>query len=104
MNELPGGFEFLASDGRLRGGDYQTLPVGSDFEGRLVIDFEDVENRPVDDQRQAVPVFGEFLDHRRTYNVSPLAPFKREQEQATASCAWRSRCPAETTSAPPRSR
>src|SRR5579872_6381826 len=44
----------------------QTFAVGTDFQGRIAIDVEQFQNRTVDDQSQAVSVFGESLYHGDT--------------------------------------
>ncbi len=59
----------------------QDLPVRRDFEGRVRVDLQQLQYRPVDDERQAIPVFCQALDHDNIssigvlckYNVSPWA-------------------------------
>src|SRR5215831_13721911 len=54
VGEGLGLLEFLAAGGRRRRYDRQTLAVGADFQGRLVVNLKQVQDRPVDHQGHAV--------------------------------------------------
>ena len=48
--------------------------VGADLERSIRVDFQEVEDGPINYERKAVSVLCELLDHRgfRTSNVSPV--------------------------------
>src|SRR5688572_7210419 len=65
------GVELLLAGERRRGrSDDESRAIRADVERRLRVDFQQIQNWPVDDQRQAVPVFGELLKHQ-----APLLPY-----------------------------
>jgi hypothetical protein len=56
-------FELLPSRRIPHRRNQKHLPIRRDFERRFMIDFQEIENRTVDYERQRVPMPGEFLDH-----------------------------------------
>src|SRR5581483_5519891 len=63
---------------RLRGRrDNESVPIGADVQGSIGIDLQQVENRPVDHERQTVPMFRELLDHISSYLHCINNSFKR---------------------------
>jgi len=67
-----GGIELLSSCGGHSGRHDETLAVRADFQWGLNVDLQQVEDRPVDHQRQAVPMFGQLFyhGHLRNSNVT----------------------------------
>ena len=72
---------------RCRGGYDQALSVGADVERSIGVDLEQIENGPVDDQRQAVPL---PLSVFTMPPVTPMTPHRGNKENFRSSC-WRRR-------------
>src|SRR5581483_11454029 len=55
--------EFPPPRGGFGGSHDQAFSVGADFEWSFGVDLQEVEDRPIDHQREAVPMFRELLQH-----------------------------------------
>ena len=73
MRLFLGLLELLAAGGRLGDADNQALPIGGDVQGSFNAYLQQIENWPINDQCQTVPVFCQRFDHGACIsNVAPI--------------------------------
>lgn len=78
VSPVLGCLELPPPGGGLRRSHDQIGPIGADIEQRVRIDLQEIEDRPINYQRQAVSVLREFLDHLRL-RTSNVSPWRRER-------------------------